>query len=179
MLACTKVGCTRKVNSTSLFRKSKICAPQARRDYGLVASSAQIRKNLLRKVTDPEKDKTRNSKAAAKQNSQLLQELIPKKISKQFPSLFLGECCLSHIFFICVAPWRCCLGHQCHIEDFGDYHCLCQGKLQRGSRIPWIWEVGILLYIKAARVGTCYAAILYWEHATPSNFSKTETLMLG
>lgn len=48
-------------------------------------------KKTLRKVTDPEKNKTRNSKAAPKQKSQLLQELIPKKISRQFPIFFRGD----------------------------------------------------------------------------------------
>lgn len=55
VLACTKVGCTRKVNSTSLFRKSKICAPQAKKRLLFGGQFRTNSKKNLRKVTDPEK----------------------------------------------------------------------------------------------------------------------------
>lgn len=90
VLACTKVGCTRKVNSTSLFRKSKICAPQAKKRWLFGGQSRTNSKKLWERSLIQKKTKHETVKQPQNKSPNSFKSWSPRKSQDSFQFFFGG-----------------------------------------------------------------------------------------
>ena len=140
---CTSVGCTRKVNSTSLFRKSM--TSQSSKTLFLVQTwsnwwaISRCLPGLSRK----------GCTANRHQGLVLLHTVdLGNRGDMKLPVEIQWILCWAACN---LASWpsRCCWVHLCHTEGFGDYHCLegckavrLQGCRERGKWVHHAWVVG-------------------------------------